>query len=150
MRINQMITYKKMPWSLVKFLQLILEGNIWYHFTQFVWGYSPICVKIFATLYEDIRHFVWGYSPICMKIFATLYKDIRHFVWGYSPICMKIFATLYEDIRHFKNKKETGPSKLLQAKDVWDRYWERAIQLFCPFVFPVPNIKNSLRSLLLS
>ena len=62
-----------------------------------------------------------------MKIFATLYKDIRHFVWGYSPICMKIFATLHEDIRHFKNKKETGPSKLSQAKDVWDRYWERAI-----------------------
>ena len=126
-----MITYKKMPWSLVKFFQLILE-EIYdiIIFTQFVWGYSPLCVKIFANLYEDFLHFVWGYSPLCMKIFTTLYEDIRLFVWRYSPICMKIFATLYEDIRHLKDKKETGPSKLSQAKDVWDHYWESAIQLF--------------------
>ena len=111
-------------------------------------SFYTICMRIFATLYEDICHFVWRYSPLFMRIFAykkmpwslvkffqlilegNIWYHFTQFVWWYSPHCMRIFATLYEDIRHFKNKKETGPSKLSQAKDVWDRYWECAIQLF--------------------
>ena len=27
---------------------------------------------ILHNLYDDIRHFVWWYSPLCMRIFATL------------------------------------------------------------------------------
>lgn len=78
-------------------------------------SFYAICMRIFATLCEDIRQFVWGFSPLCVRIFATLYEDIHHFVWGYSSLCMKIFANLYEDIRHLKDKKETGPRKLGQV-----------------------------------
>ena len=29
MRINKMIIQEKMPWSIIKFSQLILKGNVW-------------------------------------------------------------------------------------------------------------------------
>ena len=61
---------------------------------QFVSRYLPPSIRIFTNLYEDIRHFVWRYSPLCMRILASLYEDIRQFVWRYSSLCMRIFATL--------------------------------------------------------
>lgn len=130
-----MITYKKMPWSLVKFFQLILE-EIYdiIIFTQFVWGYSPLCVRIFANLYEDFRHFVWGYSPLCMKIFTTLYEDIRLFVWRYSPLCMRIFATL-------KTRRKLGQVSFRKLKTS-GIITGKVLFSYLPICFPCPQYQK--------
>ena len=39
MRINKMITKGKMPWSFIKFSQVILKGNVGDQFGEFVCGH---------------------------------------------------------------------------------------------------------------
>ena len=53
---------------------------------------------------------------------------------------MKIFATLYEDIRHLKDKKETGPSKLSQAKD--GIITGKVLFSYLPICFPCPQYQK--------
>ena len=136
-----MITYKKIPWSLVKFFQLILEEiydiilrNLYEDIRHFVWGYSPICMRIFSTLCEDIRHFVWRYSPLCMRIFASLYEDIRQFVWRYSPLCMRIFATL-------KTRRKLGQVSFRKLKTS-GIITGKVLFSYLPICFPCPQYQK--------
>lgn len=114
-----MITYKKMPWSLVKFFQLILE---------------EIYDIILRNLCEDICHFVWRYSPLCMRIFASLYEDIRQFVWRYSPLCMRIFATL-------KTRRKLGQVSFHKLKTS-GIITGKVLFSYLPICFPCPQYQK--------
>ena len=59
MRINQMITKEKMPWSFIKFSQLILKGNVWrsvWRICMWILGLKGLTTATFKAIIISLAH----------------------------------------------------------------------------------------------
>ena len=60
-----MITKEKIPWSVIKFSQLILKGNVWrsvWRICMWILGFKGL-TKVQYTV-TTVRSF-WGFSAVC-------------------------------------------------------------------------------------
>ena len=112
----RIFAYKKIPWSLVKFFQLILEGNIWYHFTQFVWWYSPLCMRIFATL--KTRRKLGQVSFHKPKTSGIVTGNV---LFSYLPICFPCPQYQKQFQKSFVKLTQPMRNDVINMSGAWDK-----------------------------
>ena len=89
MRINKMIIIEKIPWSFIKFSQLILKGNVWrsvWRICMWILGLKGLKRKLeLSTIL--IRH--WNFFKIYSVLVKTRIKVLVINIWsGYKLRCL--------------------------------------------------------------